>query len=68
MRWLTVVQQRKDKHPTAAPIAANCGNDHSRRCRHRSNVTFDGTTIATGTDSYRLAGTRARAEAPVEAG
>ncbi len=31
-------------------------------------LTFNGTIIETGTDSYRLAGTRARAEEPVKAG
>ncbi|AWT47927.1 ATPase [Streptomyces actuosus] len=31
-------------------------------------LTFNGTIIETGTDSYRLALTRARTEAPVEAG
>lgn len=31
-------------------------------------LTFNGTIIETGTDSYRLASTRARAEEPVKAG
>ncbi len=31
-------------------------------------LTFNGTIIETGTDSYRLASTRARAEAPAKAG
>lgn len=31
-------------------------------------LTFSGTVIETGTDSYRLASTRARAEGPVKAG
>lgn len=31
-------------------------------------LTFNGTIIETGTDSYRLASTRARAEEPAEAG
>lgn len=31
-------------------------------------LTFNGTIIETGTDSYRLATTRARAEAPAKAG
>jgi hypothetical protein len=31
-------------------------------------LTFNGTIIETGTDSSRLAGTRARAEEPAEAG
>jgi hypothetical protein len=31
-------------------------------------LTFNGTIIETGTDSYRLAGTRARAEEPTKVG
>ncbi|GAA3381082.1 hypothetical protein GCM10020367_70940 [Streptomyces sannanensis] len=31
-------------------------------------LTFNGTIIETGTDSYRLASTRARAEEPAKAG
>lgn len=31
-------------------------------------LTFNGTIIETGTDSYRLASTRARAEGPAKAG
>lgn len=31
-------------------------------------LTFNGTIIETGTDSYRLASTRARAEEPAQAG
>ncbi|PZT71840.1 ATPase [Streptomyces sp. AC1-42W] len=31
-------------------------------------LTFNGTIIETGTDSYRLASTRARAEEPANAG
>ncbi|WP_211121400.1 hypothetical protein [Streptomyces yatensis] len=40
-----------------------------RRCAAIvDRLTFNGTTIETGTDSYRLAGTRSRAEGPAKTG